>query len=61
MMNNSRMWNATYIKTGCSVLEDFLSFPLYSFSCITINSMTVGNILPVGLSCSLNMKFEFSI
>jgi len=29
-----RIADEVYIMTGCSVLEDFLFFSLYSFSCI---------------------------
>ena len=32
--NDSRMADEVYIKNGCLVLEDFLIFSLYSFSCI---------------------------
>ena len=34
MGNDSRVADEVYIKRGCLVLEDFLFFSLYSFSCI---------------------------
>jgi len=34
MRNDSRVADVVYIKIGGLVLEDFLSFSLYSFSCI---------------------------
>jgi len=34
MWNDSRVADEVYIKRGCLVLEGFLFFPLYSFSCI---------------------------
>jgi len=33
--NDSRVADEGYIKRGCSMLEDFLVFSLYLFSCIT--------------------------
>ena len=32
--DDSRVADEVYIKRGCLVLEDFLFFSLYSFSCI---------------------------
>jgi len=34
MRNDLRVADEVYIKRGCLVLEDFLFFSLYSFSCI---------------------------
>jgi len=34
MRNDSRVADEVYIKQGCLVLEDFLFFSLYLFSCI---------------------------
>jgi len=34
MRNELRVADVVYIKRGCLVLEDFLFFSLYSFSCI---------------------------
>jgi len=34
MRNGSRVVDEVYIKRGCLVLEDFLVFSLYTFSCI---------------------------
>jgi len=34
MRNDSRVADEVYIKRGCSELEDFLFFSLYSFSSI---------------------------
>jgi len=34
MRDDSRVADEVYIKRGCLVLEDFLFFSLYSFSCI---------------------------
>jgi len=34
MGNDSRVVDAVNIKRGCLVLEDFLFFSLYSFSCV---------------------------
>jgi len=34
MGDDSRVADEVYIKRGCLVLEDFLLFSLYSFSCI---------------------------
>jgi len=34
MGNDSRVADEVYIKIGCLVLEEFLVFSLYSFSCI---------------------------
>ena len=34
MSNDSRVADDMYIKRGCLVLEDFLFFSLYPFSCI---------------------------
>jgi len=34
MRNDSRVVDEVYIKRACLVLEDFLFFSLYSFSCI---------------------------
>jgi hypothetical protein len=61
MRDDSRVVNELYIKRGCSVLEDFLFFSLYSFSCIASNSTTLKNILDfLSLSLSLDTHFEFS-
>jgi len=42
MKNGSRMADELYIKRVLVVLEGFLFFSLYSFSCITNNSPTLG-------------------
>ena len=34
MRNDLRVADEVYINRGCLVLEDFLFFSLYSFSCI---------------------------
>jgi len=34
MKDDSRMADEVYIKRGCLVLEDFLFFSLYLFSCM---------------------------
>jgi len=41
MRNGSRMADELYIKRVLIVLEDFLFFSLYSFSCIASNSTTL--------------------
>jgi hypothetical protein len=41
MGDDSRVTNELYIKRGCLVLEDFLFFSVYSFSCIASNSTTL--------------------
>jgi len=46
-----------YIKRVSMVLEDFLFFSLYSFSCIASNSTTLKDILILD---SLDTHFEFS-
>jgi len=61
MRDDSRVVNELYIKRGCLVLEDFLFFSLYSFSCIASNSTTSENTLNFfSLSLSLDTHFEFS-
>jgi len=44
MKNGSRVANELYIKRVLIVLEDFLFFSLYSFSCIASNSTTLKKI-----------------
>jgi hypothetical protein len=41
----SRAVDQLYIQSGCLVLADFFFFSPDSFSCITIHSMTLENIL----------------
>jgi len=45
MENGSRVADELYIKRVLIVLEDFLFFSLYSFSCIANNSPTLKSIL----------------
>jgi len=45
MKNGSRVADELYIKRVLIVLEDFLFFSLYSFSCIANNSPTLKSIL----------------
>ena len=45
MENGSRVADELYIKRVLIVLEDFLFFSLYSFSCIASNSPTLKHIL----------------
>ena len=45
MENGSRVADELYIKRVLLVLEDFLFFSLYSFSCIASNSTTLKDIL----------------
>jgi len=44
MENGSRVADELYIKRVLIVLEDFLFFSLYSFSCIANNSPTLKSI-----------------
>ena len=57
MKNGSRVAYELYIKRVLIVLEDFLFFSLYSFSCIASNSTTLKNIFR---SLFLDTHFEFS-
>ena len=45
MRNGSRVADELYIKRVLMVLEDFLFFSLYSFSCIASNSTTLKDLL----------------
>jgi len=57
MRNGSRVADELYIKRVLMVLEDFLFFSLYSFSCIASSSTTLKRYFD---SCSLDTHFEFS-
>jgi len=41
MRDSSMVVYTVYIKRGCCMLEDFLFFSLYSFSCIAKEVMTL--------------------
>jgi len=58
MKNGSRVAEELYIKRVLIVLEGFLFFSLYSFSCIASNSTTLEKYSD---SCSLDTHFEFSL
>ena len=57
MENGSRVADELYIKRVSMVLEDFLFFSLYSFSCIASNKYDFERYSD---SCSLDTHFEFS-
>jgi len=54
----SRVADGLYIKRVLLVLEDFLFFSLYSFSCIASNSTTLENILTLVPRYSFRVQFH---
>jgi len=58
MENGSRVADELYIKRVLMVLEDFLFFSLYSFSCIASNSTILKNILILVPRYALQVQFR---
>jgi len=58
MGDDSRVADQVYIKRGRLVLEDFLFFSLYSFSCISKTSTTLKQLRYLSCSDFLNTNFE---
>jgi len=59
MGNDSRVADELYIKRVLMVLEDFLFFSLYSFSCIAKQVMTLKQLRL--LSCHVSSCPDFEI
>jgi len=61
MEDDFRVANNLCIKRGCLVLEDFIFFSLDLFSCIAKRETTSNKGPTLGLSCSLEMHFDFLV
>ena len=61
MEDGSRVADGLYIKRVLLVLEDFLFFSLYSFSCIASNSTTLENILILVPRYAFRVQYTTSI
>jgi len=61
MEDGSSMADEVYIQRGCLVLEDFLFFSLYSFSCIASNSTTLGILFDSCLCLVLSIRISSSV